>query len=43
MLEIDPFMDDFIIMGSDGLFDKFTSQDAVNFVSTTLKEMPPTE
>lgn len=43
MLEIDPFSDDFIIMGSDGLFDKFTSQEAVNFVCATLKEMPPTE
>lgn len=43
MLEIDPFTDDFIIMGSDGLFDKFTSQEVVNFVSTSLKEMPGTE
>lgn len=25
MLEIDPCIDDFFIMGSDGLYDKFTS------------------
>jgi serine/threonine protein phosphatase PrpC len=25
MIELDPFVDEFIVMGSDGLFDKFTS------------------
>lgn len=25
MMDIDPFIDDFIVMGSDGLFDKFSS------------------
>lgn len=25
MIELDPFADEFIVMGSDGLFDKFTS------------------
>ena len=25
MMDIDPFIDDFIVIGSDGLFDKFSS------------------
>ena len=25
LIEIDPFIDDFIVMGSDGLYDKFSS------------------
>jgi protein phosphatase PTC2/3 len=32
MIEIDPFSDDFILLGSDGVFDKFTSQEVVSFV-----------
>jgi protein phosphatase PTC2/3 len=32
MIEIDPFTDDFILLGSDGVFDKFTSQEVVSFV-----------
>jgi serine/threonine protein phosphatase PrpC len=32
MMEIDPFTDDFIIMGSDGCFDKFTSQEVITFI-----------
>lgn len=30
--EIDPAVDEFIVLGSDGLFDKFSSQDAVNYI-----------
>jgi len=25
LMDIDPFIDDFIVLGSDGLYDKFTS------------------
>ena len=39
MLEIDPFIDDFIIIGSDGLYDKFTSQEVVTFVKNSLYKM----
>lgn len=37
--EIDPNKDEFIVMGSDGLFDKFTSQEAVTFARKKLLEM----
>ena len=30
MIEIDPFDDEFIVIASDGLWDKFSSQDCVN-------------
>lgn len=43
MLELDPFTDDFIIMGSDGLYDKFASQEVINFVKGRLSQMPPME
>ena len=39
MIEIDPFIDDFIIMGSDGLYDKFTSQEVVLYVRQKLSQM----
>lgn len=41
MLEIDPFIDDFIIIGSDGLYDKYTSQEVITFVKNKLQMMPP--
>jgi len=36
MTEIDPFTDDFIVMGSDGVFDKFTSQEVVTFIRNKI-------
>jgi len=38
MLEMDPFTDRFIVMGSDGLFDKATSQEIVNAINTRMEE-----
>ncbi len=40
LLEIDPFIDDFIVIGSDGLYDKFSSQEVVTFIRTKLGQMP---
>ena len=40
MIEIDPFIDDFIVIGSDGLFDKFQSNEVVDYVRTKLGNMP---
>lgn len=40
LMDIDPFIDDFIVMGSDGLFDKFSSQEVVNYIRTKLVNMP---
>ena len=37
MTELDPFTDDYIIMGSDGLFDKFTSQEVITFIKGKLQ------
>lgn len=39
MLELDPFTDDFFVMGSDGLYDKFTSQEVINFIKSKLSVM----
>lgn len=39
MAEIDPFVDDFIIMGSDGLYDKFSSQEVITFIRNSIKSM----
>lgn len=39
-IDIDPFIDDFIVVASDGLYDKLTSQDVVNFIRTKLGTMP---
>ncbi len=36
MMELDPFIDEFIIVGSDGLFDKFTSQEVATFINAKL-------
>jgi len=40
MLEYDPFIDDFFLLASDGLFDKFSSQEAVDYVRQKLMTMP---
>ena len=40
MVEMDPFTDDFIIMGSDGLYDKHTSQEVVTFIKNKLHLNP---
>ena len=40
MLELDPFTDEFFVMGSDGLYDKFTSQEVVSFIKSKLAAMP---
>ncbi len=40
MIELDPFTDDFLVMGSDGLFDKFTSTEVVNFIRNKLAINP---
>jgi serine/threonine protein phosphatase PrpC len=36
MVEIDPFIDDFIVLASDGLYDKFSSQECVAYVRTKI-------
>ncbi|CDW79355.1 ppp1r13b protein [Stylonychia lemnae] len=40
LMDIDPFIDDFIVIGSDGLYDKFSSQEVVNFIRAKLGAMP---
>lgn len=35
--------DEFLLLACDGLFDVFTSQEAINFVRTRLAAMPPEE
>lgn len=37
---IDPLKDHFVLLASDGLFDRFTSQDCVNIVKERLMQMP---
>ncbi len=37
---IDHTKDDFILLASDGLFDRFTSQECVNIVKEKLAVMP---
>ncbi len=39
MTEIDPFVDDFIVLGSDGLYDKFSSQEVISFIKNSIKTM----
>lgn len=36
MVEIDPFIDDFIVLASDGLFDKFTSEECVSYIRAKM-------
>lgn len=40
---LDPFTDEFLLMGSDGLYDKYSSQEAVNVVRKKLADMPMME
>jgi serine/threonine protein phosphatase PrpC len=37
---IDPMRDHFVLLASDGLFDRFSSQDCVNIVKERLLQMP---
>ena len=39
ILDIDPFTDDFFVMGSDGLYDKFTSQEIVIYIRNKISQM----
>ena len=39
-MNLDPVKDDFVLLASDGLFDRFTSQECVNIVKEKLSEMP---
>ena len=39
MVTLDPVTDDFILLASDGLFDRFTSQECVNIVKEKLGAM----
>mmetsp|Transcript_32747 Transcript_32747/g.24167 ORF Transcript_32747/g.24167 Transcript_32747/m.24167 type:complete len:120 (-) Transcript_32747:22-381(-) len=39
MVEIDPFIDDFLVLASDGLFDKMPSSEVVSYVRTKLGGM----
>lgn len=36
--DFNPFTDEFIILASDGLFDKFTSQEAVDFIREKMMD-----
>jgi serine/threonine protein phosphatase PrpC len=36
MMEFDPLTDDFLVLGSDGVFDKFTSQEVVTFIRNKI-------
>ena len=40
---INPETDDFFLLASDGLFDRFTSQECVNLARTKLAAMPMME
>jgi len=40
MAEIDPEIDEFIVMGSDCLFDKMSSRTVINYAKSKLKLMP---
>eukprot|EP00826_Nyctotherus_ovalis_P037550 TRINITY_DN3432_c0_g2_i10.p1 TRINITY_DN3432_c0_g2~~TRINITY_DN3432_c0_g2_i10.p1 ORF type:complete len:301 (+),score=83.48 TRINITY_DN3432_c0_g2_i10:1060-1962(+) len=37
--DINPNEDEFVVLGSDGLFDKFSSQEAVSYIRHRLKQM----
>mmetsp|Transcript_104402 Transcript_104402/g.144483 ORF Transcript_104402/g.144483 Transcript_104402/m.144483 type:complete len:116 (+) Transcript_104402:796-1143(+) len=39
-LESDPENDEFILLASDGLFDKFSSQESVEYIKNKMKTMP---
>ena len=38
-LALDPMTDDFILLASDGLYDKFSSQEAVDCIRSSLESM----
>ena len=38
-IDLDPMTDDFIVVASDGLYDKFSSQEAVQYIRTKLGTM----
>jgi serine/threonine protein phosphatase PrpC len=40
IIDIDPFIDDFIVIGSDGLYDKMSSSEVVTYIRTKLGNMP---
>ena len=40
MVNLDPVTDDFILLASDGLFDRFSSQECVDIVKDKLAAMP---
>mmetsp|Transcript_4291 Transcript_4291/g.2823 ORF Transcript_4291/g.2823 Transcript_4291/m.2823 type:complete len:81 (-) Transcript_4291:181-423(-) len=39
-LESNPETDEFICLASDGLFDKFSSQESVDYIRNKMKTMP---
>jgi len=39
VLTIDPESDDFLLLASDGLFDRFSSQECVEIITSKLKGM----
>lgn len=40
VVTLDPSRDDFILLASDGLYDRFSSEDCVRIVKDKLKSMP---
>lgn len=40
VVTLDPVKDDFILLASDGLYDRFTSSECVNIVKEKLSQMP---
>lgn len=42
-IQINPETDDFVLLASDGLYDKMSSQECVDFIHEELKQMPATE
>jgi serine/threonine protein phosphatase PrpC len=40
VVTLDPSRDHFVLLASDGLFDRFSSQDCVNIVREKLMQMP---
>jgi len=40
MMSIDPMKDHFVLLASDGLFDRFSSEECINIVKEKLAAMP---